>query len=240
MLISLLILCCVLCIGVLIIKNTKSKDISDQELERYLTYIPDNRVSKSAYTKKTTNDKNNYELMLGSALNVVFEKTTKDKFSKNEVDNVLKDMYNVTTNDINLIENKTDYITGNSGICYLYYDDEFHSTGCGASNYEKISLVEDYDIENNELIIYEYAITFWTYYKEEGYFIGDYKLLQNFDGASGELNLIKLSSKTNQEAEKEAKEYLKNNKKQFTKYKHTFKANNSNYYWYKTEIVENN
>ncbi|MCM1052366.1 MAG: hypothetical protein NC483_00090 [Ruminococcus sp.] len=34
-----------------------------------------------------------------------------------------------------------------------------------------------------------------------------------------------------------AKNYFKNHKTEFTKYKHVFKKNDTGYYWYSTEVV---
>ena len=134
-----------------------------------------------------------------------------------------------------------DYITGYSGMGYLYTGKEFIASDAGAPNYEKISLIEDYELINNDLIIYERPTTFWQYFGEEGYYLGDYPLLANFNGVEVNFDLIKLEITYDENNIDAAKgytyEYLKEHKSEFTLYKHTFKKNNTGYYWYSTEIA---
>ena len=162
-----------------------------------------------------------------------------NRFDVFPVDTWIQKMYNMSLNDFDL-QISDNYITGCSGMGYSYTGKEFIASDAGAPNYEKIGLIEDYELINDDLIIYELPATYWEYFDGEGYYLGDYTLLKNFDGATMNFDLIKLGiayDETNMDNAREyAYEYLQAHKDEFTLYKHTFKKNDTGYYWYSTEV----
>ncbi len=240
--IALIVFLCLVIITVFLVIDKRNKEddivISNTLLEEYLTYVPDDNVSNSAYiNKEFVNESANYTLMLGCALNELYS-DEEIEIKSSSLDEVLKRRYNITVDSLDLVDDEEDYIVGNNGICYSYYENIFYPMVCGSSNYEKVDIIEDYSIEDDELIIYEYAVSFWTYYEKEGFFIGDYyKTIKDFDESNSTLDLIELDSNNYQDALEDAKTYLEENKNKFTLYKHIFKENSTGYYWYKTIVV---
>ena len=214
----------------------EEKIINDEELEKYLSYIPDNSINASAYTT-STNLKN---IILGYVLYKT--SNTSSSISVDEVELNLQKMYNLTLDEYDL-EVSEDYIASCGGLSYIYTKDNFIVENTGAPNYTKINIIEKYEFDGEDLIIYEKPATFWTYFYEPGYYLGDYSQLKDFNGAEPTFDLINLNlnyeTVTLEDAQENAREYLENNKEKFTLYKHTFKKNNTGYYWYKTEVVEN-
>lgn len=216
--------------------NEEQITLSESELKEYLSYVPDSYVSKSAYTTENREELNN--LILGSVLFKI-SNYNPGEISLTEVDREIQKMYNMSLNDFDL-QISDNYITGCSGMGYSYTGKEFIASDAGAPNYEKIGLIEDYELINDDLIIYELPATYWEYFDGEGYYLGDYTLLKNFDGATMNFDLIKLGiayDETNMDNAREyAYEYLQAHKDEFTLYKHTFKKNDTGYYWYSTEV----
>ena len=216
--------------------NEEQITLSESELEEYLSYVPDSYVSISAYTTENKEELNN--LILGSVLFKI-SNYNPGEISLTEVDRELQKMYNMSLNDFDL-QISDDYVTGYSGMGYSYTGKEFIATDAGAPNYEKISLIEDYELIDDDLIIYELPATYWEYFDGEGYYLGDYTLLKKFDGATINFDLIKLEisydEKNMDDAREYAYEYIQTHKDEFTLYKHTFKKNDTGYYWYSTEV----
>ena len=218
--------------------QTKEEQItlSESELEEYLSYVPDSYVSISAYTTENKEELNN--LILGSVLFKI-SNYNPGEISLTEVDRELQKMYNMSLNDFDL-QISDDYVTGYSGMGYSYTGKEFIATDAGAPNYEKISLIEDYELIDDDLIIYELPATYWEYFDGEGYYLGDYTLLKKFDGATINFDLIKLEisydEKNMDDAREYAYEYIQTHKDEFTLYKHSFKKNDTGYYWYSTGV----
>ena len=156
-----------------------------------------------------------------------------DIISKENMDNELKTMYNIENQSINRF-----YVKGGS----VTFNDYFYSVFYAGDTLlrDKVSVLDKYEIKNDNLIIYEKAG-----FISDGYnkFI-IYKFRENHDK-----NIIKESEsiipdtpdfmEKYENLEKEAKDYIKDNINDFATFKHTFKLNKetNKYYWYQTEVV---
>ncbi len=152
--------------------------------------------------------------------------TPSDIISKVDMDTELKTMYNIENQSINSFN-----VAGGRATFYDTFYAVFYAAG--SSNQEKVSVLDKYEIENDNLIIYEKA----------GFILEDfgnyivYKFREDYNK-----NVVKKFEGTIDESdtrEKEAKDYIKDNINDFATFKHTFKLNKetNKYYWYQTEVV---
>ncbi len=186
--------------------NIKLESFSDKELiENALLSIYNNKISL-----KLENNENN--------------DITDIVISKNEMQNILKQYYNRNIIEFNEQE---EYYQIDYNI-FTFKNNVFNYIGSRGGDFgEKVGIIDNYELLNNDLIIYEYA-------------------------ADLNQNTLELANLKNQEimtelnlpeqyeykdVEKSALSYIKNHKTEFTKYKHTFKKNTTGYYWCSTEAV---
>lgn len=234
-------------------KNEQNK-LSDEELKKYLGYIPNQRteIEKSVYKNPTSSSNIDQKELLGKTLNDKFAECKSndscqsqntdflgldsyvneegkpyafDVISKSEIDKVVMERYNTKLN--NLKESTSDYVATYSSCYYYNKGYFFENESCvGHEDYEHLSIIETQEInENDKLVIYEYAALAES----------------DFDDELNKINYImdyKTSKKTilNDSLENAAN-YFEEHKKEFTKYKHIFKKNETGYYWVKTETV---
>lgn len=225
-------------------KNEQNK-LSDEELKKYLGYIPNQRteIEKSVYKNPTSSSNIDQKELLGKTLNDKFAECKSndscqsqntdflglnsyfDVISKSEIDKVMMERYNIKLN--NLKESSSDYAATYSS-CYYYNKGYFFENELcvGHGDYEHLSIIETQEInKNDELVIYEYAALAES----------------DFDDELNKINYI-MDYKTSKKATlndslENAANYFEEHKKEFTKYKHTFKKNETGYYWLKTEIA---
>ncbi len=131
---------------------------------------------------------------------------------------LMKKMFNTEIGEIS--NNVEGYITTfKCGVFALNEDEILLSGGCG-NNTEHYSKIDNYDVRDEELVVYEYAARYS--FDDEG------------NGELGDYHIDKSLSFTNEE---DARKYFDKYYGQYTKYKHTFKKNKTGYYWYGTEVA---
>jgi len=147
---------------------------------------------------------------------------------ENVLNPILKTMYNLSLNDFNLKNESLDSeikhgIAEIQGICFYYLDNEIYTWECSGGE-KNITITDNYKIENDNLVIYSYAIS-QNVQSEE---------ISIYDIYTGNNFIISSSNESNKEA---INNYVINNQSKFTKYKSIFKKNDTGYYWYSTEVV---
>ena len=143
---------------------------------------------------------------------------------KEKLNPILSKMYDMDIDDFNLVNNYENDIAVWNGICFQYFDNGFSYRYC-AGSIDKISIIENYEANDNELIIEEYAV---------GLDVGNN--LTDFYTQKEVEDLAYTQIPKGEEINR-AEEYLEEHKDEFTLYKHTFKKNDTGYYWYSTEIA---
>lgn len=234
-------------------ENNKEEQItlSDSELEEYLSYIPNVYIEDKgiAYTYKYS-DKTSIDnfYLLGTALKKLALKCFENNncyvdktlyypdgessmngyyaYNKSDADVLMKKMYNINNYEINSIF--PEYVASDGGLCYYYKDNEFISTDCATSG-SHFSNITNYSVSTNELIIYEVVADYDNYQS----IITDYYTDKEIN-----LNIAINNNEAYDKAVIEMEKYFKEHQTEFTKYKHTYKKNDSGYYWYSTEVVE--
>lgn len=230
--------------------TNKSNKLSDKELEEYLSYVPiSNFYENDAYSGKKIDankiEKNIlYENVINKCENIkninesISTKYCNEEeckhanhYNVSEFYDKLKTMYNINGKTLDI----TDFDTTNYGVSktnnYLIAVQNSSDT-----RFTKVNKIKNYKITENELIIYEQA----GLIIEEGGFIGIYK----YHIINDENTFVKKYQLSNDEDESKlldyynsAKEYIEENINEFNTYKHTFKLNeNNSYYWYSTEL----
>lgn len=230
--------------------TNKTNKLSDKELEEYLSYVPiSNFYENDAYSGKKIDankiEKNIlYENVINKCENIkninesISTKYCNEEeckhanhYNVSEFYDKLKTMYNINGKTLDI----TDFDTTNYGVSktnnYLIAVQNSSDT-----RFTKVNKIKNYKITENELIIYEQA----GLIIEEGGFIGIYK----YHIINDENPFVKKYQLSNDEDESKlldyynsAKEYIEENINDFNTYKHTFKLNeNNNYYWYSTEL----
>ena len=239
-------------------KNNEEEKItlSEEELEKYISYVPNDFNNNSVYQKNNTNINSiNKDLLRDMALieaskcldinksTCPFDTSREliiniDSLREEQpvatsyvpltyVNELLSKMYNYELNNIKNATNIEDkFFAG--GMGYIYQDEYFILIGGGTNWKEHISLIEKYETNNNELVIYEFA----AYYNEFNNKIGNYFTNEESDFGGWCGNTSK------EEKNDLLINYLKEHKNKYPKYKHTFKKNRMGYYWYSTEVVE--
>lgn len=213
-------------------ENKKEIKLSKDELNDYLKKVPTaleiNLDTKDAYngSKMTINDIDDGTLygnvyMNSEATNDrpnnIEEYGTIDRcVTKQSFDKVLKSFYN-TSKDID----KFSYISGT-----VYKKDNYYCNviGQGSLELKKISKLEKYNIDNNNLYIYETAG-----FKEEK--MGEELSFSIYKNPKYD-DVIGVESATVSDSD-----LLNKYASSFGKYKHTFKKDSTgNYYWVSTEL----
>lgn len=225
--------------------------LTNKELEKYLSYVPNINAeieegkTGSVYKNPSNVIDINKNILLGKTLGYLYEKCSEnescykaqspkedlnlDAIRKSELDKELYTRYNISKYKVEEYDenNETnDYIADSNGFCYYYTENYFSIVECfgGGPGFE-LSKVDSYNIENGDLVIYEYHA--------EAVLISD--------GVDDKLKIYDLQNEEIEvfleDDEDKAESYFENNKEKFTKYKHTFKKNDKDYYWYSTEVA---
>ncbi len=226
-------------------KNNQNITLTETELNKYLSYVPNTKENPIYNIKKTnldsiekkqlitkildneTNcwDKQNCDFDMNLKLPVknseifYYEAESVDRyyFPMDYIKTKMQEYYNEEIP--NLEETKKLEDMYNATLGYIYQNNYFLGLGGGETDDLFVSYIDSYNASKKELVIYEY-VGHYSYFHETLY---DY--YNNYE--------VKLAYETN------FQDYLKDNKSNFTKYKHTFKKNTTGYYWYSTEIIEN-
>ena len=235
-------------------ENYEQVILNDEELEKYLSYVP-NELYKKQIANINTIDKNilrNTALIIASEC--LYEEKTNCPFDTSKeipikidlfpyyenniatsyipltyLNEVLHEMYNY---ELNVVENakSIDDVFSAGGMAYIYQDGYFLLLGGGQTTGVHINLIESYKVNDENLIIYEYV----AYYDSFENTLNDYY-------TNKETDLNGWCGNTSGEEKKELLDnYLNDHKDEFTLYKHTFKKNNTGYYWYSTEVEGDN
>jgi len=146
------------------------------------------------------------------------ELTTKDYYSLTFINSKLKEMYNYELGSLKNAMEVEDTFNIN-GMCYYYDNGNIIMCGGGDNFQTNINLIEKYEANEKELIIYENAALLLELNEE--------KILRDY------YNKYEVKINNNN-----AINYIKEHKDKFTKYKHIYKKNDTGYYWYHTEVVE--
>lgn len=235
--------------------NDEKVTLTNEELEEYLSYIPKDASDGgfNAYTTPTNVNDIGNNVLLGKTLDYVFslcDNETCERKDNLDTGYLYQDMLNVavpkaTIDDLMLKrynlkyivkENLSEMVTSYSATCFYYIDDSFIADTCSSSFYPNyLNVVDSYEATNDNLIIYEYAVTNDS--TEIFDMAGDYikikynKILDYYTDYSVDVyDICKYDTDC-------ANNYFKEHKTDFTKYKHTFKKNDKGYYWYSTEVA---
>lgn len=237
------------------VENNKTETIklSEKELAEYLTYIPqdseyaDRNVYKNTKITIETVDKtllrdyilnissnclesNSCPFDISKSITITgnfdfteLSQNTNSYIPLTYVNKQLTKMYNYELTNLKNATSIEDEFTA-GGMGYIYQNGNFILTGGGSTGGSHISLLENYNATKEELVIYEYAALYSSEFngEENKYDINDYYNKYSVQVTGKNFNF---------------KQYLKEHKDKFTKYKHTYKKNDTGYYWYSTEVA---
>lgn len=212
--------------------------LSNKELEEYIKYIPDYITltneelnQESIYKRKNTNinELKNTDLLAKILYVLTIEQDLEIETGNNIVSNtsklntIMQEKYNQKLdnyhNSFDENGNFRSYVAKYDYLCFSKKDNNFSADICTSGNGSEFnSIIDNYDANDTDLIIYTY------------------NGLEYDDGNKIIIEDI-YTRKQYEITNSSSKEYIKNNKSKFTKYKHIFKKNSTGYYWYSTEIV---
>ena len=211
------------------VEEKQELTLSEKEINKYLEYVPlTNTYENDAYSGNETNLKTiKQEILMEKAFLASETVETEEEVEHplcgeekcavdtyvliSELNNNIKSMYNINESDI-----KTEKFNVPGGIVVKY-----GRYGEDSNSLEKVNKIIEYKEVENELTI-----------KEQVGFVED--------GADG-VAIYKLNANTskldyNPTSVDDAKEYIKENVKEFNTFTHTFKKQDNSYYWYSTSI----
>ena len=228
--------------------NEEQITLSEEELEEYLSYVPRDIMNdeQNMYINPQSSDKLPIETLLGATINYADNYTSLRQktelgdeflFSKLEINKLMMKLYNRE-----IIPLEGEFTFG----CAFYseYDSDYYkqSGGCG-NNFEHISSIKEYYATEKELIIYEYGAMVEINEESMESEISCYNLKSfiNYQTkAKFELpHTVNSNHFCNYTFENQGltiEEYFETIRENYTLYKHTFKKNDTGYYWYSTEI----
>ena len=236
--------------------SEESITLSESELEEYLSYVPidtENYLNRNVYKASVNLDSIDKTLLRDMGIIKIsncFDNDTCPFDTSNEIlikidlfpyyennvttkyipltylNELLHQMYNYELTNLENASSIEDSFDA-GGMSYIYQDGYFLSLTGGSSGGEHISVLDNYEATEEELVIYEYA----AYYDSFENKLIDYHTTVETDlgGWCG--------NTTYEEKMIILQNYLEEHKTEFTLYKHTFKKNDTGYYWYQTEIT---
>ncbi len=225
--------------------------LTNEELAKYLSYVPVGDVEyKGAYERKNTllnqideklllapvfsgySNDNSKEILVNRDVACEYPDLcppegfmTDNYIPLDYVKQELKKMYNYELKNLKNATSPNDIINI-AGRAYYYENGNFVALYGGGPYGAHISYMDSYEAVDNKLVIYEYAAYFDMKNKLKDYYTSKIKDLSGWYGNT-----------TFEEDKSIVSVYLGNHKEEYTKYKHTFKKNNTGYYWYSTEAV---
>lgn len=232
--------------------------LSAEEIEEYLSYVPfsygtliENDTYDDAYLGKNVNINNiNKNIILLNAYyntkEYTFEKeedmplingfgpgfdgnTASAYYKKEDIAATLKKRFNL---NISKVPTKVSIL---GGTLYLQNDFYLSILSAGGVEYEKYTIDYNYELINNDLIIYEESL----FYTSRDLLYEKNDIFTNTNDMHMNINSVGYFEGTEyQNLDNDLQNYLENNKIQGSKYKHTFKKNDTGYYWYSTEVTK--
>lgn len=216
-------------------KNSKETiELSDSELRNLLSYVPNNHIEKEeiAYSSEKSTVKDiNEKYLIGMALRKL-KSQPEVKYSKTDVLRMMKNMYNIE--DLNLEDSGTEWAAIEGAMCFTYNGNFFEGDYCAPGGIH-FSSIENYEIQENDLIIYEIVATPTD---EASLKLLDYYTNNEISTDKDNGQPYNELFKTDDEYYEYLEKYFNDNKDKFTKYKNTFKKNTNGYYWYSTEVIK--
>lgn len=218
--------------------------LSDEELAKYLRYIPIGAISaydsdKSAYKyeKITVNDYNK-KVLIHHAINQAENFGTSLKYENKAcgatcpelngfggyydiaydltpLKKSLHAMYNLSLESLDLNVLNENSLGSYSGESYEYFDGGI-VVWQGMGSLYGTNVLDRYEANTNELTIYSYRViyNFNSPIVNDAYTRKEFTITDDYET------------------------YVENHKDEFTQYKSVFKKNDTGYYWYSTEIVK--
>lgn len=220
-------------------------NLSDEEIDKYLNYVPVSLVYDNAYEKEKVNINtiNKAALLYTVYSNDDLKYTTSENNNycpldvgkcilEQDFNKLLEEMYNIEISFFDSEYSESDDWLNYEKCLILRDGYYFEAGGYGGYIYKsKISNLS-YEISNNELIIKEQVGIMLESGGDVTIFNGGTSVKSySFNGGNGT---------ENPNYEQQAEEYVKDNIDDFNTYKHTFKQHDdgTGYYWYSTEVVE--
>ena len=223
--------------------------LTEEELIEYLSYVPKNNLLSEFNTYETPSNINDLtdSVIISNALRVLTNNTNFDsmedsytiedfpdysfdiRYSSEEIIEQTLKMYNYKVTNLTNVtsSNIGEGMYGSTQFIFDYYNGYFYGiNACADCSDNHISKIKEYSATEEELIIYEYG----AYLESE---MGENHNTRLVDyQTSKEENLENPCSST----ENDYSCYYDDLLDEFTLYKHTFKKNDTGYYWYSTEV----
>jgi len=224
-------------------KEEEKITLSEKELEQYLSYVPNYIHEKDMiayYFKKSDVNVMGEKSLIANALSFAVNDCVKNKknpcqmtqdkikylydeeeeaiysFSLNYINQIIMKNYNYKITDLaETLSWDNLYKGAHGGFAYQNGYFLMAAYGLGDTNVY-LSKILKYEANQDEIIIWEYKCFY------------DNGILKDY---------LKSNNKEFK-TEEEAKNSFNKNSDDFTKYKHTYKKNDTGYYWYSTEVVE--
>ena len=224
--------------------------LSGSELKEYLNYVPKNNLLSEFNTYETPSHINdlNDNAIISNALRILTNNTDFDsmedsytiedfpdysfdiRYSSEEIIEQTLKMYNYKVTNLTNVtsSNIGEGMYGSTQFIFDYYNGYFYGmNACADCSDNHISKIKEYIATEEELIIYEYG----AYLESE---MGENHNTRLVDYQTNkEENLENPCSSI----ENDYSCYYDNLLDEFTLYKHTFKKNDTGYYWYSTEVA---
>lgn len=233
--------------------------LTNEELEAYLEYIPFGIYDHSTlpyYNKISTLESVNKTVLVNMALsdthefkicedpdNCLPEEVTSkyfeayvscymddhcdpkgyDFYPLDKVNANLEKMYNVIFNFLGIKEYDT---WPSGGWEIMYYNNGFLSRDASGWYDHVIHAIDRYEANDKELIIYDCAV-------DGSYGMG----ASAHDFQTEEVIPIEDGFSNEEEFNQRVRNYVLEHKNEYTLFKHTYRKNNTGYYWYSTEVV---
>lgn len=221
-------------------------ELSYQELKKYIEYVPiEKYYNFNPYTENINISNIGDNILIAIALDKAATNECTDKvkcgenmdkkvksldtiyskyYSLDYINSILKEMYNYELKDLKETTN-IDNVYNSSVGKYAYEEGYFYKVGDTKTNTKLFhrNLITAYGATNEELIIEEYA----GYGDELDFSIKDYRNDKSID----------INYDYYDQFEKFIHNFFIEQRKEFTKYRHTFKKSESGYCWVKTEVA---
>ena len=230
--------------------NDEQITLSESELQEYLSYIPKNDLLSESNVYITPSNINNLseKAIIENALKVLINNTNFDniddyyiiedfseysfdiRYSLTEIMELALKMYNYNINNLNnaTSSNIGEGMYGTPQFIFDYYNGYFYGmNACANCSDNHVSKIKAYTATDEELIMYEYG----AYLESEMGENNDTKLVDYQTSKTEKLNKPCSSNSNDYSC------YYDELLDKFTLYKHTFKKNDTGYYWYSTEIA---
>ena len=230
-------------------QNEEQITLSESKLQEYLSYVTKNNLLSEFNTYETPSHINDLDdnVIISNALRVLTNNIDFDnmedsytiedfpnysfdiRYSLEELMELTLKMYNYKINDLNNVtsSNIGEGMYGSTQFIFDYYNGYFYGmNACANCSDNHVGKIKEYNATDEELIIYEYG----AYLESE---MGENHNTRLVDYQTSKSEILNESCSSTEYDYSCYDELLD----EFTLYKHTFKKNNTGYYWYSTEIA---